>query len=137
MIEKNAIKFTIELQVRDYELDLQGIVNNSVYQNYLEHARHEFLISKKIDFAKLHEEGIDLVVTRIEIDYKLALQSRDLFIVTVTCQMEGNVRLAFIQEIYRSSDQKKCISAQVTGVALRNGRPVRPSEVMDLKALFE
>ena len=33
------------MEVRDYECDLQGIVNNAEYQHYLEHARHQFLRS--------------------------------------------------------------------------------------------
>ena len=54
--------FSLEFSVRDYECDLQGIVNNATYQHYLEHARHEFLISKGIDFAQLHEKGMDLII---------------------------------------------------------------------------
>jgi len=45
--------FETRMRVRDYECDLQGIVNNAVYQNYLEHARHEFLHEVGIDFAQL------------------------------------------------------------------------------------
>ncbi len=36
-------KFCLDFKVRDYECDMEGIVNNATYMNYLEHARHEFL----------------------------------------------------------------------------------------------
>ena len=55
-------KFSLEFTVRDYECDLQGVVNNANYQHYFEHARHQFLISRGLSFAGLHEEGIDLIV---------------------------------------------------------------------------
>jgi len=45
--------YQLEFKVRDYECDLQGIVNNSVYQNYLEHTRHEFLLDNNVSFDLL------------------------------------------------------------------------------------
>ncbi len=65
----------LEMEVRDYECDLQGVVNNANYQHYLEHARHVFLKSLGIDFAAFAARGINLVVARIEIDYKFPLKA--------------------------------------------------------------
>ena len=127
--------FELDFLVRDYEVDLQGIVNNSVYQNYLEHARHEYLFSKNIDFAKLHYEGKDLIVSSIEIQYKSPLKSRDKFVVTLRPYKEGNLRLVFEQNIYRLPDKKLVVSAKVTGVCLFKGRPVKPEDILDLKLL--
>lgn len=42
--------YELEMKVRDYECDLQGIVNNANYQHYLEHTRHEFLTSVGVSF---------------------------------------------------------------------------------------
>lgn len=123
--------FGLEFIVRDYECDLQGVVNNANYQHYLEHARHEFLISKGISFADLHNEGIDLIVTRVEIDYKFPLRSRDKFIVKLRIEREGNVRLVFVQDIYRIHDEKHIVHARVTGVATKNGRPVSPGNLVE------
>ncbi|OFY66248.1 MAG: thioesterase [Bacteroidetes bacterium RBG_13_43_22] len=129
MITDNYI-FSIELAVRDYECDIQGVVNNANYQHYLEHARHEFLVSRGISFMELHSEGIDLIVTNIEIDYKYPLRSRDKFVIRIKLTREGNVRLVFNQDIYRLPDEKPVVSARVTGVATRNGKPIRPGDLI-------
>lgn len=124
-------KYGLEFVVRDYECDIQGVVNNANYQHYLEHARHEFLISKGVSFVDLHNEGIDLIVTRVEIDYKYPLRSHDKFIVRLIIQREGNVRLVFIQDIFRLPDEKHVVHAKVTGVATKNGRPVAPGKLVE------
>ena len=131
-MEVNDYKFSLKLSVRDYECDIQGVVNNAHYQHYLEHARHEYLITKGISFAKLHEEGIDLIVSKVEIDYIYPLRSMDKFIVTVDIQREGNVRLAFIQKILRIPDNKLIVKGKVTGVATKNGKPVAPGKLIEL-----
>ena len=127
MISENATgqPFELEFSVRDYECDLQGIVNNAVYQNYYEHARHQYLLREKVDFAGLHNEGIDLIVSRVEIDYKFSLRSGDQFKVTVTTHTEGFLRLIFEQDIYKLPENKHVSHAKITGVALKNGRPIK------------
>lgn len=127
-MESNS--FRLEMSVRDYECDLQGVVNNAVYQNYLEHARHEYLKSLGIDFAALTAQGINLVVTRVEIDYKISLTSGDAFVVEVRMLRTSPVRITFEQTIYRLPDHKVSIKAQVTGTALTaTGRPKLPPEL--------
>ncbi len=123
--------FSHEFTVRDYECDIQGVVNNANYQHYLEHARHEFLISRGISFAELHNQGIDLIVTHVEIDYKYPLRSHDRFTVNLHVEREGNARLVFVQDIFRIPDEKLIVRARVTGVATRNGRPVHPGSLIE------
>lgn len=125
--------FALEMAVRDYECDLQGVVNNAVYLNYLEHARHEFLKSIGIGFAALSAEGTNLVVTRAEIDYKLSLRSGDRFIVEVKMERISPVRFGFRQDIYRLPDRKASIKALVTGTALNaKGRPHLPQALEEI-----
>lgn len=123
----------LRLTVRDYECDLQGIVNNAVYLNYLEHARHIFLLKDGIDFAKLHKQGVDLVVSRIEIDYKQSLSSGDEFIVTSSMHKEGHLRVIFNQKINRALDNKLVVNAKVIGVGIKGGRPIRVTDIEGFK----
>ncbi|MCH4896518.1 MAG: acyl-CoA thioesterase [Marinifilaceae bacterium] len=121
--------YELELEVRDYECDLQGIVNNSVYQNYLEHARHKFLHAIGLDFADLFAKGIKTVVAKVEINYKQSLLPSDKFVVRINCVKEG-IKYVFYQDIYRKSDNKLCIVGKVTAVCVINGRLGDSDELM-------
>jgi len=118
-----AMKYHFELpmKVRDYECDLQGIVNNANYQHYLEHTRHEFLITEGISFAELHRRGIDAVVARITMAFKTPLRSGDRFISRLALSKEG-IKYVFRQDIYRATDERLVLRATVDTVCLVNGR---------------
>lgn len=123
--------FELEMQVRDYECDIEGIVNNAVYQNYLEHCRHKFLNSIGLDFNQLHSEGIDGVVIRAELDYKFPLRPGDDFIVGLKMGIQGKLRVIFIQQIIRKADGKPMVNARITTVLTKNNRPVSPDILVD------
>ncbi len=116
--------FELQMKVRDYECDLQGIVNNANYLHYMEHTRHEFLESLGETFANMHEQGIDAVVSRIDIQYKAPLTAGDIFICKLSMKKEGP-RLLFEQDIFRLSDEKLCTRGKVEAVVLQNGRLTR------------
>ena len=111
----------LTMKVRDYECDLQGIVNNANYQHYLEHARHEFLLGTGTSFAALHEQGIDAVVARISMAFKTPLKSGDEFVCRLVLKKEG-IRYIFIQDIFRKADNKVVLKGVVEAVSLVNGR---------------
>lgn len=110
----------LTMKVRDYECDLQGIVNNANYQHYLEHARHEMLLSKGISFAEMHSKGIDVVVSAIQMRFKTPLKSGEEFIVKTGWTAE-HFKYIFHQDIYRSKDGKVAVKATVDIVCLING----------------
>lgn len=123
----------LEFKVRDYECDMQGVVNNGVYQNYLEHARHEFLQSHGINFAQVTAAGINLVVTRAELDYRSSLVSNDLFVVRSLIRQVSRVRFEFQQDVFRLPDEKLMLAARITGTSLnQQGRPFVPEVLADL-----
>ncbi len=113
--------YELEFKVRDYECDIQGIVNNSCYQNYLEHTRHEFLIANNLSFADLHNRGIDAVVSSIEIHYKTPLRPGDAFVSKLYVAKEG-ARYVFHQQINRIEDGKLIVKAKVNTVVVDNGK---------------
>ena len=122
--------YELDFKVRDYECDLQGIVNNANYQHYYEHTRHEFLLERQVSFADLHTQGIDAVVARIEIAFKVPLKSRDEFVCKLNVVKDG-VKYVFHQAIYRKSDNKLCSTAKVATVVSVNGKLTADFKLFD------
>ncbi len=113
--------YKLKMKVRDYECDLEGIVNNANYQHYMEHTRHEFLL-------EAGEQNIVSVVARITIDYKTPLRSRDEFLSCLNVRLEG-IRYVFCQDIYRVSDMKLAAKGKVDVVCLVDGKLSRCPEL--------
>ncbi|MBQ4368023.1 MAG: acyl-CoA thioesterase [Muribaculaceae bacterium] len=120
--------FKVQIEVRDYELDSEGIVNNANYLHYLEHTRHAFVMSRGYSFGQMSADGIIPVVNRIEVDYKSALRSGDVMDSCLWVERKG-VRYLFHQDIYNKVSGQLVVSAIVSIVALVNGQLSRGDEL--------
>lgn len=125
-------QFQLEFQVRDYECDQQGHVNNAVYLNYLEHSRHEYIKTLGLDFSELVRRGISLVIIRAEVDYKRSLISGDRFMVGVILERISPLRYCFIQDIFLLPDNQLVLKARIIGTGVNaKGRPELPEEIIE------
>ena len=124
------------LTVRSYECDSYGHVNNAVYLNYLEYARHVYIHDIGIPLVELRAAGFAILVARVEIDYRRpALTDDELRILTVPIR-KGRVGGILSQRIVRCSDDMLVAEAEVTWVCVdAKGRPARLPAAFDKEAL--
>ena len=113
--------FETRMMVRDYECDIEGIVNNANYLHYCEHTRHLFLKACGLSFAEMHEKGVDAVVARMQMQFKTPLRPDDEFISRLALTTEG-IKYVFHHDLYRASDEKLCFRASVELVCIVEGR---------------
>lgn len=125
--------YELELQVRDYELDAQSVVNNGTYMNYMEHTRHEFLKAIGLNFVEMHNNGVDAMVIKAEMDFKFPLKADEEFVVRIDVQQKGALKIIFHQDIYRKSDNKLILKGLVTACCVNNqtGRPCAPLDMFE------
>lgn len=115
------------MEVRDYECDIEGIVNNANYLHYLEHTRHRFLRQAGLSFAEMHLRGVDAVVARMDLRYKSPLRCDDNLISRLWIEKQG-IRYVFHQDIFREADETLCLKATVELVCLVNGKLANSEE---------
>ncbi len=113
--------YETRMEVRDYECDIEGIVNNANYLHYMEHTRHLFLKECGLSFADMHAKGVDAVVARMNLQFKTPLRCDDEFISRLALKKDG-IRYVFYQDIYRASDEQLCFKGVAELVSIVNGR---------------
>ena len=123
--------FETRMQVRDYECDIEGIVNNANYLHYCEHTRHLFLQQCGLSFAEMHRKGVDAVVARMNLQYKAPLRPDDEFVSRMGLTKEG-IKYVFHHDIFRVADEPSgsaaspreelCFRGKVELVCIVNGR---------------
>lgn len=122
--------FSLDIKVRDYELDAEGIVNNANYLHYLEYTRHCFCEQAGFSFKQMTEAGIVPVMSHIEASYKTPLKSGDTMESRLWLEVKG-VRFLFHQDIFNKASQEPVMHATVTIVCLENGRPSRGVKLIE------
>ena len=128
--------YKLEFEVRDNELDMQGIVNNANYYIYLAHARHKFLKEIGISFAQMSEDKQYLLLASSNIEFKKSLRAEEKFYVTCKLVPEGNLRFAFEQEIRKIVDDTLIVKSFNVGACIDGNNRNRPYIPEIIKKLF-
>lgn len=119
--------FELPMKVRDYEVDVEGIVNNAIYLHYLEHTRHEFCDSVGLSFREMHSRGIDPVLSRVEINYRRPLRLGDRMVSKLSLGRRGPL-FVFYQDIYNERGEL-VVEATVNVATMVDGRLSRGDEL--------
>jgi acyl-CoA thioester hydrolase len=122
------------LQVRSYECDSYGHVNNANYLNFLEFGRYEFLKTIGFDYPSAIKAGYGVYVARVEIDYKKPAFTDDVLVIRSWPVKKGAVSGIIAQKITRDDDV--IVEARVTWAFVDSrGIPVKIPPQWDVPGL--
>lgn len=108
------------IRTRDYETDVQGIINNANYLHYLEITRHAYCENRGYTFAEMTADGLIVVLRRVEIEYLSSLHGNELFLSCLWLERDG-ARFVFHQDLFREGDGAQIVKAVATIVVTENG----------------
>lgn len=124
--------YTYTTEVRGYELDSFGHVNNAVYLNYNEQARWNIL--KESGFLNdFLQSGLFLVVVETNIRYMRELKMFDKVEVITSLKQESPY-LIFYQEIFNRTTNVKAAKSKTKTLLINNERVTQdlPPELLSI-----
>jgi len=126
------MKYSYKTEVRGYELDSYGHVNNAVYLSYTEQARWEILRNAGLLKSFLNKNLL-LVVTETNIRYMRELELFDKIEILTTIKIESPY-LVFNHDILNLTDSTKAAKAEVKTLLIDKDRIPQdiPEELLSL-----
>jgi acyl-CoA thioester hydrolase len=120
-------RLTVEVPVRFRDVDMLGHVNNAVYLTYLENARIEYC--RRV-FGMRRAAEIDIVISRVEIDYRSASYVGETLIVGLRVVELGGASFAAEYRIEDKVSGRLVAQARTVQVFydVAMARPKRPDE---------
>ncbi len=131
----------LQLRVRNYEIDWQGVVHNAVYLHYFETGRVAYLetLGLKLNIVSVRNES-HVVVARNEIDYDSPARFGEDLNVFTRISSIGDTSFTFEGFIEDAATQRlvaRNVSVHVW-LEKEGARPIRvPAEFRDLVSQFE
>ena len=114
-------------RVRYAETDAAGIVHHSSYVVWFEEGRSELSRQLGLPYAELEREGIDLIVTRVEVRYRSPARYDDLVEVRTRVAALRSRTMTFAYRVVRVADEIVLAEGTTEHLAVRRatGRPAR------------
>jgi thioesterase-3 len=98
----------LPIVVRSTEIDQLGHVNNSVYQQWFEWGRFEWVRAAKLDLSALQQTGVALVVVHVSLDYRREARMDDALVIETVLERVGARSLTYKQRVVHRDGGVAC-----------------------------
>jgi acyl-CoA thioester hydrolase len=120
-----------ELRVRYSETDRMGIVYHGAYVAWFEVGRTEFCRAAGFPYRRMEDDGVWILVTRVECVYRRPARYDDRIFVRARMTELGSRGIAFAYEVVNEQRERVADGASRHVFADTTGKPVRaPAEVV-------
>lgn len=117
-------------RVRYYDVDAMGRVHHSVYFNYMENARTEWLRDFDVTYKNIEDAGIFMPVVSIEAKYKFPLNYDEIFHVKLSIYERPSTRMPIYSLI--TNEQNQVIFEGKVELCFINATTLRPQKAGEL-----
>ena len=107
-----------EVTVRFSEVDAMGIVWHGNFVKYMEDGRESFGRRFGLGYYDLYEQGLQVPLVKLDIDYKLQVKYGEQIVIETTWMNCDAAKILFKYRILRKADGAVLMKAQTTQVFL-------------------
>jgi acyl-CoA thioester hydrolase len=111
-----------QIRVRYAETDRGGLLHHSNYLVYLEQARTELLRTLGASYKELEDQGFFLVITKVELKYKLPVFYDDVVTINTTVTRTTPIRIEHHYEVFRPDGQMACEATTTLACIGKDGK---------------